>query len=437
MIPVGYLAAVGVALIFTLYMDGSIGVMMLAFLLVMPVLSLIVTLITMHGVQIAVTLPEECSKGKQTEAVVVLTKRTVLPLPFLRLRLYADAHFAPLNPSAAEPLDPPVCHGDHPFAMLQYRIALRRHEKHQAVQHTPDMLPLCFTMGLQCRGEYRIPLETRYCGKAAVRLTHIELTDFLRLFRFRIGAQPQGSMLILPQIPSMQTNNRLFQSVANDAITADDDSEATPAFSASATPGYEHRDYIPGDSLKRVNWKLSSKRHKLMVRKDEPAALAKLTVILDFHRDPMLQSGNAAMAKCLAAEQLMIESALGLISLCLQQGYPCVLYYQNETAAWAELAADMPEQIAQESTRLLRGGFRSGYALSESPLLPHAVTQRSDLILIHFSTHMAEETAAALEQLSAVLHIVQPIQSNRTGGYPKAASLWQINEEHRFISLQT
>lgn len=435
MIPVGYLAAIGVALIFTLYMDGSIGVMMLAFLLMMPALSLIVTLIAKHGLQIEVKLSEECSKGRQTEAIIVLTKRTILPMPFLRLRLYADAHFTPLNLTAAEPLDPPVCRGNDLFATLQYRIALRRHEKHQAVQHTPDMLPLCFTMGLQHRGEYHISLTTRYCGKAAVRLTQLELTDFLRLFRFRIGAEPQGTTLILPQIPSMQTSNRLFQNVANDAITADDDSEATPVFSASSAPGYEHRDYIPGDSLKRVNWKLSSKRRNLMVRKDEPAALAKLTVILDFHRDPNLQSGNAAMEKCLSAEQLLIESALGLISLCLQQGYPCVLYYQNENAAWTELAADMPEQVTQESTRLLRGGFRSGYALSDSPLLPHAVTQHSDLILIHFSTCMAAETATALESLSAVLHIVQPASSKRTEGYPQTASLWQINEEHRFIPL--
>ncbi len=438
MIPVGYLAAIGVALIFTLYMDGAIGVMMLAFLLVMPVLSLIVTLITKHGLQIEVTLPEECNKGRQTAANIVLTKKTVLPLPFLRLRMYADAHFAPLNTSAAEPLDPPVCRGDGPIAMLLYRIALRRHEKHLALQHTPDMLPLCFTMGLQRRCEFRILLETKYCGKAAVRLTQLELTDFLRLFRFRIAAEPACNILILPQIPAMQTSNRLFQSVANDAVTADDDSETTPVFSASSTPGYEHRDYIAGDSLKRVNWKLSSKRRKLMVRKDEPASLAKLTVILDFHRDPNVSGSNGAMARCLAAEQLLIESALGLMSLCLQQGYPCVLYYQNENAVWTELAADMPEQIAQESMRMLRGGFRSGYVLSESPLLPHAVTQRSDLILMHFSTHMAAETAAALEQLSATMHIVQPhsAQNGANSGYPKTASLWQISEEHRFISLQ-
>lgn len=437
MIPVGYLAAIGVAIIFTLYMDGSIGVMMLAFLLVMPILSLVVTLVARHGLQIEVQLPDECSKGKQSEAVMILTKRTVLPMPFLRLRLYADAHFAPLNTIAVAPLAPPVCHGNGLFSMLQYRIALRHYEKHQAVQHTPDMLPLCVTMGIQHRCEYHIPLITRYCGKASVRLTHLELTDFLRLFRFRIDAEPQGNMLILPQIPTIQTNNRLFQSVANDAITADDDSEATPVFSASSTPGYEHRDYIPGDSLKRVNWKLSSKRHKLMVRKDEPAALAKLTIILDFHRVPDLQSNHAAMTKCLAAEQLMIESALGLISLCLQQGYPCTLYYQNETATWTELAADMPEQVAQESTQLLRGGFRSGYALSESPALPQAITQRSDLILIHFSTYMTDETVAALESLAATLHIVQPVSSNRTGKYPQTASLWQINEEHSFIPLQT
>lgn len=432
MIPIGYLAAIGIALVFAFRMDGAIGVMMLAFLLVMPLLSLAVTLIARHGLQLSVQLPEECSRGQRTEAALIVTKRTPLPMPFLRMRFYADAHFAPLNTTAAEPLPPPEQKAGL-LGAIQYRKALRLYEKQTAVQHTPDMLPLCLSMSLGRRQAYTIPLETRYCGSAAVRLAEIELTDFLKLFRFRIKQEPAANVLILPQIPSMQPNNRLFQSVANEAITADDDNEATPVFSASAAPGYEHRDYVAGDSLKRVNWKLSSKRRKLMVRKDEPASLAKLTVVLDFHRS----TDYGSMTQCLAAEQLVIETALGLMSLCLQQGYPCVLHYQDETAAWTKLSAEMPEQLACESVRVLRGGFRSGYQLAESPLLPPDITHQNDLILMYFTVGANPDCAAALEQLSAVLHYVQPKQSRINGVYPQTASLWQIGEDNRLIPLQS
>ena len=135
-----------------------------------------------------------------------------------------------------------------------------------------------------------------------------------------------------------------------------------------------------------------------------PAALAKLTVILDFHRNPSWGS----MKKCLAAEQLLIEGALGMLSLCLRQGYPCVLYYQDENAAWTQFSADMPEQVATESVRLLRGGFRSGYALAQSPALPHAV-----------------------------VHLVQPVDMPGGRASTGTTTVWQINEEHRLIPLQS
>lgn len=432
MIPVGYLAAIGIALMFTLYLDGGIGVMMLAFLLVMPLLSLSLTLIGKRGMEIRIQLPDECSKGKQIEASLTLTKKTPLPMPFLRLRFYADAHFAPLNASAAELPEPPMCDPNAFLGELRYHHALRLYEKHCAVQHTPDMLPFCFTMGLQREYTCKILLDTRYCGSGEVWISHGELTDFLRLFRFRLHKEPRASVLILPMIPSIQPDNRLFRSVANEAVTADEESEATPVFSASATPGYEHRDYFPGDSLKRVNWKLSSKRHRLMVRKDEPAALAKLTVILDFHRNPSWGS----MKKCLAAEQLLIEGALGMLSLCLRQGYPCVLYYQDENAAWTQFSADMPEQVATESVRLLRGGFRSGYALAQSPALPPAVAMQNDLILMCFSTG-AGDSADAVEQLNAVVHLVHPVDMPGGRASTGTTTVWQINEEHRLIPLQS
>lgn len=432
MIPVGYLAAIGVAVYFMLSLDGSIGVMILAFLLIMPLVSLAVTLVARHGLQLSVQLPEECSRGRQTEATLIVTKRTPLPMPFLRMRFYADAHFSPLNMTAAEPLPPPEQKAGL-LGALQYRKALRLYEKQAAVQHTPDMLPLCISIGTVRRQEYHILLQTCYCGNAAVRLAEIELTDFLRLFRFRMKQEATANVLILPEIPPMQPNNRLFQSVAAEAIAADDDTEATPAFSASATPGYEHRDYVAGDSLKRVNWKLSSKRRRLMVRKDEPASLARLTVVLDFHRS----TENRTMAQCFSAEQLVIETALGLMSLCLQQGYPCTLHYQDENAVWTRLSAETPEQLACESVRILRGGFRSGYLLAESPLLPPEIAHQSDLILMYFTAGTNADCVAALDQLAATLHYVVPKQNQMRGVYPQTATLWQIGEDNRLIPLQS
>ena len=113
-----------------------------------------------------------------------------------------------------------------------------------------------------------------------------------------------------------------------------------------------------------------------------------------------------------------------------------MLHYQDENAAWTQLSAETTEQLACESIRLLRGGFRSGYELAESPLLPPAVTEQNDLILMYFTVNTAAECAAALDKLSAAMHFVIPKQCRVDGPYPQNASIWQIGEDSRLIPLK-
>ena len=100
---VGYLCAIGIAIVFMLSMDGQVGVMMLSFLLLMPVVSCIMTWLVKRSLTVELLLPDSAAKQKQISAVIRLKKNTPLPLPFLRMRLTADPHFEPLNPNA-EPL---------------------------------------------------------------------------------------------------------------------------------------------------------------------------------------------------------------------------------------------------------------------------------------------------------------------------------------------
>ena len=168
--------------------------------------------------------------------------------------------------------------------MLRYRTAMSKWKKLRKTQLTPETLPICASMGIERTAEYRVALMTRFCGSGTVTLSDLRLCDFLAMFRFRIPVPEPQKLLITPEIPEMKTNSMLFRSVSTAVAAADEETEATPNHSASAMPGYEHRDYIPGDSLKRINWKLSSKRRHLMVRQDEPIALARLSVVLDFRR---------------------------------------------------------------------------------------------------------------------------------------------------------
>lgn len=426
----GYICAVCVAVLFMLYLDGDIGVMMLAFLLVMPILSLLVTLWVKRSLTISMSLPDSTAKHKPTTLQITIEKKTVLPLPFLRMKLTADAHFFPIDKNA-DPLPPEPVQGDGLFAYLRYVSKYKEWRKLICKLPTPDTLYFRCSMGTEKKKRLTVPLTGKYCGMGTVTLSDIKLSDFLAMFSMKPQLETDANILILPEIPQMKVSNELFRTVSNEAVTADEESDTTPTFSAASTAGYEHRDYIPGDSLKRINWKLSSKRHKLMVRMDEPVALSKLCVILDFLRD--FDEEKPLAAKLMQEEQL-IESALGLVKLCTQQGFPCVLHYPDENSEWTRVCADSPEQIDSEAVTILRGGFRP---LTEftCDLLPASASQECSAIVLYFTSHMDSEKAARLEKLPASsLYVVIPKADAETQqgeiSLPKNASLWHTDKEH-------
>ena len=230
----------------------------------------------------------------------------------------------------------------------------------------------------------------------------------------------------IPQIPDLKANSALFRTVSTAVAAADEESEATPNQSASAMPGYDHRDYIPGDSLRRINWKLSAKRRKLQVRQDEPISLARLSVILDFRRD----GRSIPMRERFAEEELLIETALGFLMLCARYGYPCTLCYADERGAWSTLPIDDGEQLAVEAVTLLRGGFRDAQELAGLPVIPAPVMQDGGAVLLYFTTHCGAETAAALEPLSAEPYLIVPEHRAADCAVPKNGSLWLASADN-------
>ncbi len=420
----GYLCAIGIAVIFMLYMDGAIGVMMLAFLFLMPILSFIMTQLVRKKIRVTLKLPDSAAKQRQQTAVIVLEKDTVLPLPFLRMTLRADAHFAPVSPNAhALPQRPADTNS------LSGRRAYAKWRRQKKLQLTPDVLPLCLSLGTARAAEYRIPLTTRYCGAGEVSLENMRLSDYFAMVRFKVPLQCRETLLITPDIPELKANANLFRSVSTAVAAADEESESTPLHSASAMPGYEHRDYIPGDSLKRINWKLSAKRRHLMVRQDEPVALARLSVVLDFRRD----SRALPMEQRLKTEEQLIETALGFLMLCAKYSYPCKLSYADVNGQWSSISLDSPDQLAVEAVTLLRGGCRSEEALGNLPLIPPELAQEGGSLLLYFTTHTGADTAAALERFPSLLYLLVPEQDADSFSVPKNGSLWLVTPEHDLI----
>ena len=119
-------------------------------------------------------------------------------------------------------------------------------------------------------------------------------------------------------------------------------------FSANTSPGYEHREYVEGDPLKRVNWKLSSKKNKLMVRLDEAASSVQPLIVLDLYRKT-----GASAEYAVITEEKIIRSVFGLVTLLVKQGIACDFAYYGTGGDMVVETVDNPEYPAQLLLKVL------------------------------------------------------------------------------------
>ena len=241
---VSYLIAVFFAFLFMLYLDEESGMIIFAAVLLIPLLSICLTLVMLRGLKISVDVSDAIvHKGDSILLSVLLEKRFPLPTSFIDFTLM-------LMPAFEVPENDEI------------RTAMSFSKKRKVEQK----------------------LTSRFCGKCRVGITSVRIIDYIGLFSFDIpcGRIVSRDVEILPEIVKIPPDNDIFNEIASQSVISDDD-ETTAASSHVSTSfaGYEHREYIGGDPIKRINWKLSSKRGILMVRLDEVPASVKPLFVLD------------------------------------------------------------------------------------------------------------------------------------------------------------
>ncbi len=158
-------------------------------------------------------------------------------------------------------------------------------------------------------------------GRAEIGIKSVKLKDYLGVFSFSLKnadvAALCGMVDIIPDIADISADNPVLAQIAQAA--ADADSSEDTAENGVATfggfPGYDSREYVPSDPLKRINWKLSAKRNNLLVRLDEEMAEISVDVVID--RAYVTDSGERSPI----AEQAAVENALGITRLLINIGY--------------------------------------------------------------------------------------------------------------------
>lgn len=307
---ISLLAVAFLVFVFTFYVDGEMGVILIAFLLIAPLMSLLFMLNGRKNVRVSFNCDGYVKKGSSLEVCVKAEKNGGFPVAFIDIKPRFSAGFS----------------GDG----KTYRMSM-------FMKKTAE-----FTFSL--------PAEIGGCGEVAVEA--VQSCGFLGFMKLRcISELPKPKIVgIIPVVPEINASSALFRTIADVVLTSDDDEEndTSMMFSANTSLGYEHREYVQGDPMKRVNWKLSSKTGKLMVRLDEASSAVQPCIAVDLFR-----SSEAKEPDALKNEEKILCSVFGLLTLLIRQGIACTVLYRGAEGNTVSETVDNPDYPQQLLLKIL------------------------------------------------------------------------------------
>lgn len=159
-----------------------------------------------------------------------------------------------------------------------------------------------------------IKLETdlicKYRGEYEVGIKRIIITDFFRLFRFSFRNPEPIRVIVKPNLVSVESLSK--------GVLAEE--YLREARKNVARPDVIVRDYMAGDSLKKINWKASARSGKLLSRQDEGEEKKGILIIPDTCR----YSNDEH--EYLPLENRILELTLALSLYYVKQGIPVNLF---------------------------------------------------------------------------------------------------------------
>lgn len=281
-----YILAIAFGVFFALYLSAPVGWTFVYVLVCAPIFSYLVTLVISLRKTVSLRVDVNRTMLYKKEGVtlkIMLKNRSLLPVPAIRIKLAE-----PKNLTAGE--------------SAAYVVSIPpRTERVIEVNYSAKVWGVCF-----------------------VGIENAVLYDFMGFFRFAMPfSEGLCEIRVFPDVPEIPGDAPLLRSAA-EAAKFSDDSEETKESDGFARfggmPGYTHKDYEEGDPVRRINWKLSSKRDKYMVRLDDEIESVQQTIVLDACGGEDVFENERAVEGMLAAALGLLKCGFETTVLCCFRG---------------------------------------------------------------------------------------------------------------------
>lgn len=382
-----YFVAIAIGVAFALCLSASIGWTFVYMLVCVPLFSLAITFFLTRRKRVSIVSDVDRTmlyKGERAALRIIVRNKSIFPVPAVKVKLSASGGLLPEN-------------------SCEYFVV-------SVSPRSESVIETGYTAKVW--GRYIIGAESAF------------MHDFAGFFKFRLPClDAVNEVSVFPDIPDIQGDSPLLRSAAETARFADDSEETTESenvTSFSGMPGYTHREYVEGDPVRRINWKLSSKRDKYMVRLDDEIESVKQNIVLD-------SVGGGNIYENERAVEAMLAAAIGLLKCGFESTVYCCFNGIFESFPITE-----PADVSMLQTKL------AGYSFERQPsgkknqnrvpldmILSGGGSRAMMVYTPLFDNGLSSEISAAAEQ--GIVCAVVTSDRNFSGN---AEQLWRINEDY-------
>lgn len=372
-----YITMLFILLMYTFFLDGTSGMILMVFFILTPIISVALTIIAGKGLKATLICTNDNIRKKHSlNYTVKLIKKSPLPAPFIIVHTSESPHFSN--------------NGEN---IIKASMAVKK----------------------------EISIEKEICpqfsGNGYISIDSVVIYDYLNIFSFKIKNMSYAQNIsITPEIHELNSAGTVFRAVSDNSVSDNDDNEnsETITYGISSYAGYEHREYIKGDPLKRINWKLSARKQKLMVRLDENMPSVRPSIVLN------LSECKEDTAENIRLKELITEGCLSFMDFCIRQGKECDFrYYVN--GMWNKKHISSYSDLSETAFEI---PSLPDYA---SPSIPDSTSDKSKTsgTFIIFTQKYTEKLDGEISAVRRNSCNVMTIISEKTS---PADNLWFINE---------
>ena len=182
----------------------------------------------------------------------------------------------------------------------------------------------------------RIPIVMNNCGNVAITVEKVRIYDYLSIFAWTVGKNFETqNVLVLPPIKEMYLENDRWYNETNE------DSDRFSVYKKGDDPSeiFNIREFMDGDKIQRIHWKLSSKTGNLMVKEGSLPLTKAIHIFIDLCVTAIKEERGRNV-------NLLIQGVYSISMFMIEHGIPQIfIWHDRKNEMIQEYSVEHEEEL--------------------------------------------------------------------------------------------